>query len=63
VGIFAAIRGFFIDVRAEFLRVSWPTRDATLKSTAVVVFVTVVIAVYLGIIDVGLSEFMKRIIG
>ena len=56
------IRGFFLDVRSEFKRVTWPTREATLKSTGIVVFVTLVVAVYLGLIDLGLSNAVKLII-
>jgi preprotein translocase subunit SecE len=63
VGFFNGIRTFFTEVRAEFLRVNWPTRDATLKSTGVVVFVTLVLAVYLGVLDVGLAEVAKRVLG
>jgi preprotein translocase subunit SecE len=49
-------------VRSEFKRVTWPTREATLKSTGIVVFVTLVVAVYLGLIDLGLSNAVKLII-
>jgi preprotein translocase subunit SecE len=56
------MRQFFDEMRLEFSRVSWPTREATLKSTGVVVFVTLVIAVYLGLIDLGLSNALKLII-
>jgi preprotein translocase subunit SecE len=63
VGLFRSIQQFFGEVRGEFARVSWPTREATLTSTGVVVFVTIVIAVYLGLIDLGLSRALKMIIG
>jgi preprotein translocase subunit SecE len=63
VGLFRSIQQFFNEVRGEFARVSWPTREATLTSTGVVLFVTVVIAVYLGLIDLGLSRALKMIIG
>ncbi len=62
MGIFKTFRNFLIDVRSEFKRVSWPTREATLQSTGVVVFVTIVVAIYLGLIDLGLSEAVKFII-
>ena len=56
------IRQFFKDVFAEFTRVQWPTRDATIKSTSVVVCVALVVALYLGIADLGLSDIMQKII-
>ena len=63
MGFFNSIRAFFLEVRGEFLRVSWPKRQATLKSTGVVVVVTLALAVYLGVLDVGLAEVAKRILG
>ena len=56
------IRQFFKDVIAEFKRVQWPTRDATIKSTWVVVCISFVVALYLGIADLGLSDIMQTII-
>jgi preprotein translocase subunit SecE len=63
VGFFNGLRQFFVEVRTEFLRVTWPTREATLKSTGVVVIVTLVLAAYLGLLDVGLAEVAKRVLG
>ncbi len=62
VSIFRAIRTFFTDVVSEFKRVSWPTREATLQSTGVVLVVTLAISIYLGVVDVGLSELVKLVI-
>ena len=63
MGLFRSIQQFFGEVRGEFARVSWPTREATMTSTAVVVVVTLTIAIYLGLIDLGLSRALKLIIG
>ena len=60
--MFKRITQFFKDVIAEFKRVQWPTRDATIKSTSVVVAVSLVIALYLGIADLGLSDIMQMVI-
>ena len=51
-----------MDVQTEFKRVQWATKEKTMKHTVVVVSVTLVIAVYLGIADVGLSNLMKILI-
>ena len=56
------IRQFFKDVIAEFKRVQWPTRDATIKSTWVVVSGSFAVALFLGIADLGLSDIMQMII-
>lgn len=63
MGFLTGLRTFITEVRAEFARVSWPTRQATIKSTGIVVFVTLVLAVYLGLLDLGLAEVIKRVLG
>ena len=60
--MFKRIRQFLEDVRGEFKRVQWPTRQATLKSTWVVLGFSITIAIFLGAADLGLSEIMKMII-
>ena len=42
---------YFKDVRAEMRHVSWPTRSQTIAYTAVVILVSLGIAVYLGLLD------------
>ena len=62
MGIFRTFRNFFGDVKSEFKRVTWPTREATLQSTGVVLFLTIVVAIFLGLVDLGLSEAVKTLI-
>jgi len=62
VGFFRSISTFFTDVRSEFKRVTWPTREATLQSTGVVLFLTIVVAIFLGLVDLGLSEAVQILI-
>ncbi|MBL4824398.1 MAG: preprotein translocase subunit SecE [SAR324 cluster bacterium] len=60
--MFRRIQQFFKDVIAEFKRVQWPTREATIKSTSIVVGVSLAVALYLGIADLGLSDIMQMVI-
>ena len=60
--MFKRARQFFEDVKTEFIRVQWPTREATVRSTSVVLSVSLVIAVYLGIADQILANIMRVII-
>jgi len=62
VSIFRSIRNFFADVSAEFKRVTWPSRESTLQSTGVVVMVSLFVAVFLGLVDLGLANAVKMII-
>jgi preprotein translocase subunit SecE len=57
------IRKFITDVRAEFKKVTWPTRDQTIKQTGVVLVLVALTSVFLGVVDLGLSELYKLIMG
>ena len=60
--MFKRIQQFLKDVIAEFKRVQWPTREATIKSTSIVVGVSLAVSLYLGIADLGLSDIMQIVI-
>ena len=56
------LKEFFQEVTAEFRRVSWPSRQDVAASTAVVLVVVFVLAMYLGAVDVGLSRLVGVIL-
>ena len=60
--MFRRLKQFLKDVISEFKRVQWPTREATIKSTSVVVCVSLAVALYLGVADLGLSDIMQMVI-
>ena len=55
------IRAFFQDVSVELRKVSWPTRQDTVKATVVVVVTSVIVAFFLGIVDVVLARIVTTI--
>jgi len=46
----------------ELKKVTWPGRKETLGTTAVVLFLVIVISVFLGLVDMGLSALVKKIV-
>jgi preprotein translocase subunit SecE len=42
---------FLKEVRVELAKVVWPTRDQTIRLTFIVIFVTVMVAFFVGGID------------
>ena len=56
------VKEFFQEVAAEFRRVNWPSRTEVARSTVVVLIVVVVLAFYLGAVDVGLSRIVEVIL-
>jgi preprotein translocase subunit SecE len=56
------IVAFLKDVRVEMGKVVWPTRSETLTYTAVVVAVSLALAIYLGLLDSLFTNVLQRII-
>ena len=53
---------FFGEAMAEFRKVTWPSRQELINSTVVVITVTVVIAFFLGGVDIVLARIVERIL-
>jgi preprotein translocase subunit SecE len=53
---------FFREVKVELQKVTFPTREETLGSTAVVLVITIIVAVYLGFSDWALSRIVKLLL-
>ncbi len=53
---------FIKEAIEELGKVSWPTRDAVIDSTIVVVVSVIVVSLILGIIDRILSEIVRAVI-
>jgi len=53
---------FIREVVAEFRKVAWPSRQELINSTVVVIAVTVVVALFLGAVDVVLARVVERIL-
>ncbi|HPD61476.1 MAG TPA: preprotein translocase subunit SecE [Thermodesulfobacteriota bacterium] len=54
---------FFHEVKSELKKVNWPTRKETFASTSVVLVIVLIIAVFLFIVDQGLSFLIRIILG
>jgi preprotein translocase subunit SecE len=50
------------DAKAELRKVTWPTLPETKKATLVVLGFVAVMAVILGLVDLGLSALIKSIL-
>ena len=49
------IRRFFGDILSELKKVTWPTREETLRLTVAVLVVSITIGMLLGSIDIGFN--------
>lgn len=53
---------FLAEVKAEIKKVSWPSRKETSGGTVVVFIAVLIIASFLGIVDISLSKMVKLLI-
>ena len=54
---------FVKDVRTEFSKVSWPTREDLVSSTGVVLVFSAVFAVFIGMFDLIISFVWGMLLG
>ncbi|MCU0538491.1 MAG: preprotein translocase subunit SecE [Desulfobacterales bacterium] len=52
---------FLREVKTELKKVTWPTRQQTLGSTAVVLVLVLIISLFLGLVDMGLAGIVGLI--
>ena len=53
---------FFREVKTELKKVTWPTRKQTTGTTIVVIIFIFIIAVFLGLFDLGLSKLVQVVL-
>jgi preprotein translocase subunit SecE len=55
----AKVIQFFKESRAELKKVVWPTRDDVISSIKVVIISTIIVALILGLLDLGFTELFR----
>ena len=55
--------GFAGEAVAEARRVVWPTRKETIQTTAIVVVLVVIVAIFLAVIDAGFLWVVQKLLG
>jgi len=58
VGWLQRTRDFFVAVRAELSKVSWPTQKELIKATRMVVVLTLILGIVLGLVDLLLTKVL-----
>ena len=58
----AELSQYLKDSKGEMKKVTWPSRKATIGLTWVVLVVVLIISLYLGVVDLGLSKLVKFIL-
>lgn len=56
------IAKFLREVKVEMKKVTWPTKDSVVKMTSLVIIVSLIVGIYIGIVDVALAKVMEVIV-
>lgn len=60
--MFDKINKFFVDVYQELKKVAWPSKEELIGSTAVVIIMSVIVAVFIGVVDQVLNFAVNTLI-
>ncbi|MGH7177905.1 MAG: preprotein translocase subunit SecE [Tepidisphaeraceae bacterium] len=57
------IKVYFSDTKTELKKVTWPSRQDLIDSTKVVIVATLIVTVFVGLVDQVLSRIIKLVFG
>jgi preprotein translocase subunit SecE len=60
--IFGKAAQFLREVKVELKKVTWPSRKQTIGSTVVVIALVMIISIFLGTVDLGLSSLIRIVL-
>ena len=58
----STVRHFLSEAKAELKKVTWPTPKEALASTSVVIVVVIIVSIFLGIVDFGLTKIVRLVL-
>lgn len=61
MNIFKNLKKYFVEVRAEIKKVSWPSRKVAIKDSTIVVIISLATASFLGGMDFALDKMIKSL--
>jgi len=53
---------FLGEVWTELTKVVWPTKRETVKYTIIVIIFSIVVAIFLGMVDLGILAFFEKVV-
>jgi preprotein translocase subunit SecE len=56
------LKVFFEESQVELKKITWPSRKETLATCAAVMVLVVVMSLFLGIVDLGLSKIVEAVL-
>ncbi|XPV75331.1 MAG: preprotein translocase subunit SecE [Desulfovibrio sp.] len=62
VAKFSELKTFFEESKVEIKKVVWPTRSETIATCSAVVVLVLVMSLFLGVVDLGLTKLVEAIL-
>ena len=56
------LKVFFEEAQVELKKITWPTRKETVATCAAVMVLVVIMSLFLGIVDLGLSKIVEAVL-
>jgi len=57
------IKQYWHETLTEISKVTWPSKDELVGSTVVTIFVSLVLGFFIFVVDMGLSQLMRVVLG
>lgn len=57
------LKTYLAETRTELMKVTWPTREELKESTRVVVIASLILTVFIGVVDQILTRLVQIILG
>lgn len=54
------LKSYIKESYSEFRRVNWPTRQETVRLTLVVIILSIGVAIFLGVLDLGFTYLLDK---
>jgi len=61
--MFEKIKQFLKEVKLELTKVTWTSKQELIYSTIIVIVVSIVLAIFIGIVDMVLSNLASMLLG
>ena len=60
--MFRKIEKFVKEVKLELAKVTWTTKEELMASTIIVIVVSLIFSIFIGVVDLGLSNVVTMIL-
>jgi len=53
---------FFGEVKSELTKVTWPTKDQVVRLTGVVVVISLIVGIFVGVLDLSFTKIVEYLV-